>query len=405
MKQRILRSVTFLNVSAVFLLAGCAHMGSVSAPQTSNKTAHRIHRKLGRYAGLAKVSWQPIHPKLPLKYGQSDPAVPVIRSRLITLGDLSKAHASQSQHFGDALRDGIANFQWRHGLKADGTIGQKTLAALNISPKERYAELVKSMSEWAKLPENEGSHYVHVNIPSFSMSLVKDGNHVIKMKVIAGKPSRPTPTLYSKLKTIVFNPHWNVPPTIVAKDVIPGMRKNPNYLNEHYGLKVYSSWQKDAHEIDPLTIDWHSINGSTFPYKLSAPPGSENPLGRVKFIFNNDHDVYMHDTPSKGLFKKIHRAYSSGCIRLEKPFHLVEYFYDDNSDLDHEQVSRYLSSNQTKYVQLKNPVPVHITYITAWVDRSGYVHFREDLYKKHRTQAASDADSMPEPNDVARENG
>lgn len=369
-------------VSAI--LSGCARVSSTSAPQTSNKTAHHIYRQLPKYADKSANAWQPIHPKLPIKVGDVNEAVPSIRNRLIVLDDLDKKHASQSQKFDLPLEHAVLQFQWRHGIRLTGIVGEKTMAALNVNPRDRYAKLVSSMHKWAKLPENEGSHYIHVNVPSFKMYLVKDGQRVINMKVVAGKASRATPEMYSKLKTIVFNPHWNVPPTIVSEDVIPSMRKNPNYMNEHYNMKLYASWKKDAPEIDPFTVDWHSMNGKTFPYRITAPPGDQNPLGRVKFVFENDHAIYMHGTPAKELFSKMKRDFSSGCIRLEHPLHLVEYFYDDNTDLDPELVNQYLSTNQTKYIKLRTPIPVKITYITAWVDANGKAHFREDIYGKYQ---------------------
>ncbi|EKD76906.1 MAG: Peptidoglycan-binding protein [uncultured bacterium] len=330
---------------------------------------------------------------MPLKIGDHSRALPEIRDRLITLGDLSQSEKSSSLLFDSALSRAVAQFQWRHGLESNGVVNQKTLNEFNVNPAVRYRELAHSMNEWAKLPEDESAHYIHVNVPSFQLRLVEQGNAVMEMRVITGRFSRPTPTLYSKVTTIVFNPSWTVPETILAKDVIPGMQNNPNYLKEHYDMRVYANWDKNAPEIDPLTIDWKNANAKNFVYRVSAPPGEKNPLGHVKFIFENEHDVYMHDTPDKALFSKIERAYSSGCIRLEKPFELVEYFYSDNTDLNTELVNQYLGLGDTKFVQLKNPMPIHITYITAWVDKNGYVHFREDIYQQspgNSTEPAAD---------------
>ena len=156
-------------------------------------------------------------------------------------------------------------------------------------------------------------------------------------------------------------------------------------MQEHYDMKIYASFKKDAPEINPSTIDWQTATASNFNYRVTAPAGDKNPLGRVKFIFNNEHDVYMHDTPEKSLFASNDRARSSGCIRLENPMALVEYFYADNSDLNSELVNQYLSTHQTKFIQLRNPMPVYITYIPAWVDRFGRAHFGEDVYKNNVT--------------------
>jgi len=351
-------------------------------PNTSNKTAHRIYELLPHYIELAKMPWPAIHSqKMPLKLGDDNTAVSQIRERLMRLGDLSY-HDVDEKYFDTSLEHAVTQFQWRHGLKPTGVINQATLHALNVSPAQRYQELLSSMHEWAKLSEDEGSHYIHINVPNFKLHFIKHGEEILNMNIISGRATRPTPALYSKIKTIVFNPSWNVPKTILREDVIPGMQKNPNYLKEHHDIKVYANWDKTAPEIDPLTIDWKNANLKNFTYRLTAPPGDQNPLGRVKFIFDNKEDIYMHDTPQKELFSNMQRAYSSGCIRLEHPLQLVEYFYADNQDLNDELVNQYLSTTETKYIQLKNPIPIYVTYITAFVDQQGHVHFREDIYKQ-----------------------
>lgn len=381
----------FLIIFAALIITSCAqgphstmHTTSLhlpSAPNTANKTALRIYQTLPIYAQAAKKPWPPIQAPVPLKVGAHNAVVPVIRERLIALHDLSPADASTSTLYDSRLALGINKYQWRNGLKANGILNQATLNALNVPPAERYRELVNSMNEWSKLPDKEGGRYVQINVPSFDLRLVENGNQVVNMRVIAGRPERPTPTIYSKVKTIVFNPQWNVPKTILSQDIITAMQKNPNYLKEH-NLKVYNSWKKDAVEVDPLTIDWNTATAHNFKYRVTAEPGDANPLGRVKFVFDNDQDIYMHGTPNASLFDTLKRAYSSGCIRLEKPMELVRYFYSDNKDLDDEKVNNYLSTTTTKYVALKNPIPIIVTYIKAWVDSDGHAHFREDVYRK-----------------------
>lgn len=371
-----------------FLLSSCAkqvaHVPSSSAPNTSNKTAQQIYQILPTYTQLAKQPWPVIQPtQLPLKLGNHNVAVSQIRERLILLGDMKNDPTENSKEFDHALQYGVMQFQWRHGLKSNGIVNQLTLNALNITPAERYRELVASMNEWGKLPEDEGARYIHINIPDYKLHVIQNGQEVLSMNVIAGRFTRPTPILYSKVQTVVFNPQWNVPKTILKEDIIPGMQKNPNYLKEHGGLKIYKNWDKDSPEVDPLTINWQTANLSNFNYRLTAPPGDTNPLGRVKFIFENSDDVYMHDTPQKALFADMKRAYSSGCIRLEHPLQLVEYFYSDNKDLNAELTNQYLSTAQTKYIQLKNPMPIYVTYITASVDAQGHAHFREDVYRRN----------------------
>ena len=156
---------------------------------------------------------------------------------------------------------------------------------------------------------------------------------------------------------------------------------DPDYL-EKEGIKIYSSWASNASVIDPTSIDWSQVSEEGFHYKMTQEPGDLNALGRVKFVFDNSHDVYMHDTPHKELFSNMQRAFSSGCIRLEQPFKLVEYFIQEDGGLNADQIYSQLETGKTKYFRLKNPMPIYITYITAWVDDKNRPHFREDVYKR-----------------------
>lgn len=370
--------ICFVLVYAL-LIASCGSSNGLAI--TSNTKSKRLSEVIPRYQKLAHLPWSPIIYHGPITVGTHNTAIPRIRRRLIALGDLSTELNSTSDFYDQALKDAVIRFQWRHGLKPDGKIGKKTIAALNVSPRKRLHQLKLNMRRWASIPEGIGKRYIHVNIPSYELNLVEDGAKVMKMRVIVGKPKRPTPILYSKVQTLVFNPKWNVPYNIAKKDIIPKVIEDPNYLAEN-NISVYSSWKKNAYRIDPKKIDWVRAQKEGFRYRLSQSPGDFNALGRVKFIFLNDHDVYMHDTPQRGLFQKIQRAFSSGCIRLEKPFQLVEYFIQNDEKLEHEQVYDYLSKRKIKYVRIRNPIPLYITYITAWVDRQGIPHFREDIYQR-----------------------
>ncbi|OGT43933.1 MAG: hypothetical protein A3F13_00625 [Gammaproteobacteria bacterium RIFCSPHIGHO2_12_FULL_40_19] len=368
--MRHIKLMLILIIVLASLLSGCAHipsesLPSVSAPNTTNKTALRIYQTLPVYAKAAKMPWEPVQTN-------NIQLSSIVRERLTALGIMH----------GDSLSEAITEFQVENGVKQTGHMNQATLNALNITPAQRYRVLVDSMNAWAKYPEDQNSRYIQVNIPSYSMRLISHGEEVLQMKAIVGRPSRPTPLLTSKVTTIVFNPSWTVPETILAKDVIPGMRENPNYMKEHYDMRVYANHDKNAPEISTASIDWKTATASNFKYRVTAPPSAMNPLGRFKFIFENDHDVYMHDTPEKAVFAMNDRARSSGCIRLENPLALVEYFYADNTDLNAELVNQYLSTYQTKYIQLRNAIPVYVTYILAWVDPQGHAHFAEDIYQR-----------------------
>lgn len=363
-----------------FILNGCNTMND-SVIATSSHQVPRIYRLMSNYEKIKAIRWPTIHQKGSLMVGSHSSNIPLIRQRLIALGDLSNKYASRSEVYDGILMNAVKNFQWRHGLDPDGEIGPATIAALNVSPKKRLAQLKKNLQRWQNFSPSVGSRYIQINIPSYQLDLIEKGKKVLNMRVVVGKPKRPTPTLYSKVETIVFNPKWNVPDLIANKDIIPKIIENPDFLTEQ-NISVYSSFKRDAYKIDPKDIDWKKVQEEGFPYKFSQSPGFENALGKVKFIFLNNHDVYMHDTPQKGLFGKIYRAYSSGCIRLEKPFQLVEYFIQNQDTLNTEEVVNYLADDNVKYVKIKNPIPLYITYITAWVDHHGIPHFREDIYEK-----------------------
>ena len=369
-----------------FLVMSCIGFADdFNPPSTTNKHAQRIFSALPEYARLTDESWDKIElKKMPLKKGMRDQEVPFIRQRLILLDDMQDNGDTTDTLFDEALESGVMRFQWRHGMNPDGQIGSKTLRALNVSPAQRLQQLQQSMQRWSEFPEGEGSHYIRINTANYKLAVVKDGENVMDMRVIVGRPSRQTPEIYSKVETIVLNPKWNVPKSIAYKDIIPKIIKNPNYLAEH-NIEVRTKWGKDGELVDPDSIDWKAALRNGFPYKFTQRQGDENALGRVKFLFKNDHAIYMHDTPHKELFAEAKRAYSSGCIRLEKPFRLVEYFIDNDPSVDREEVEGMLSSGEVKYLSINKPIPVYIAYITAWVDAHGVPHFREDIYKRNKS--------------------
>ncbi|MCH9643778.1 MAG: L,D-transpeptidase family protein [Gammaproteobacteria bacterium] len=379
MLQRYRLILPSLLISLVLSGCGQSHFNPAT---TSNKTAKRIFSALPRYRKLAHESWPPLYFEAPIKVGMQEAEVPRLRRRLILLGDMQ---ATEGVDRGDTytrqLSLAVGRFQWRHGLKPDGVLGEKTLRALNVTPAQRLHQLEASMDRWAQFPEGEGSRYIRVNVANYRLAVVEEGRKVMDMRVVVGRPSRETPELYSKVETIVFNPKWNVPVSIARKDIIPKILNDPNYLEEH-NIEVVTGWGKNAERIDPYTINWEAARRNGFPYRFTQRPGDNNALGRIKFLFDNEHDVYLHDTPNRELFDEVGRAFSSGCIRVAKPYRLVEYLIKNNDELGYDKLNTMLSSREIKYIKIKNPVPIYITYITAWVDKSGKAHFREDIYKK-----------------------
>jgi len=218
----------------------------------------------------------------------------------------------------------------------------------------------------------------------------------MSMKVIVGKKYRRTPVFSDRMTYLVLSPFWNVPPNIAVKDKLPIIRKDPEYLTREH-VRVFQGWGAEAQEIDPLTIDWSKLTPDNFPYRLRQDPGPGNALGSVKFMFPNKFNVYLHGTSSPELFKKNVRTLSSGCIRIEKPLDLAVYLFQDDPDWTQQKILAVIEKHEEKTVQLKNPLPVHLQYWTAWVDDNKLVNFREDIYG--RDKLLSEALSGKPPTD------
>jgi murein L,D-transpeptidase YcbB/YkuD len=385
MKQALFGLVAVCSLG--LLLTSCAgHRGAGGQyahllESSDHPQVRRLHSALPRYQQLATQAWPQIAYQGRLEPGDQSNVIPVIRARLMKLGDMPDTGYSESQYYGPHLAQAVMRFQKRHGLEASATIGPQTMAALNVPPGKRLAELVDSMQRWAKMPTVSGEKYVHVNIPSYDLNVMDGTRSLIDMRVVVGLPSWPTPEITSEIKTIVLNPSWNVPRNITEREIVHHMVKNPNYLTENE-LKIYKDWRKKE-TIDPATIDWQEYAGSKdLPYLISQDPGRTNALGDVKFLFPNEHSVYLHDTQAKGLFARDQRAFSHGCIRLQNPLLLYNYLVAEDGTIDMGSAENHRVSGNTKYLALKKKMPLYITYMTAWVDDYGQLQFRKDIYNK-----------------------
>lgn len=351
----------------------------------NNEHYHRLMRARERLAALADAPWPVLPPGPAIKPGSTDERLVAIRDRLMALGDL---HAvTTDADAGDPLADPMAydldleaavrRFQARHGLDDDGVIGKGTLAALNLSPKARIDQIDASLERWRWLPDSLGENYVLVNIAGFNLALVQGGQTVLASRVIVGRPYRQTPVFSDQIRYLVLNPTWTVPRKLMIQDQLPMIRKDPSYFSR-LNMQVYSGWGADRQRVDPQTIDWGALSKNHFPYQLVQGPGALNALGRVKFMFPNKYDVYLHDTPARELFGKSSRGFSSGCIRVEKAAELAQQLLGWSG----EQWSDALQEANTRTVMLPAPLPVHIQYWTAWVDDAGVIQFRDDLYER-----------------------
>jgi murein L,D-transpeptidase YcbB/YkuD len=266
-------------------------------------------------------------------------------------------------------------------LREDGVVGPATLAALNVPVGERVRQIEMNLELWRWLPRDLGQRHIMVNITDYTMSVVEDGREVMGSKVIVGKPSRPTPVFAGEMSYLVLNPYWHVPPTIAVKDKLPKLRRNP-YALSRQRIRVFAGGK----EINPGRVNWRRVNARNLRYHFRQDPGPRNALGRIKFMFPNRYSVYLHDTPSKYLFNRDNRTFSSGCVRVADPIDLAEYLLSDSGWSRKAIVSKTRGKRQRR-VNLSEKVPVYILYWTAWVDDAGETHFRRDIYEHDKRLA------------------
>ena len=327
--------------------------------------------------------WDMLPPGPSIRPGDLDPRIPQIRHRLILLGDLQEPAATlaEIERYGDLLVTAVPGFQARHGLEPDGIIGRDTLTALNMMPVERVRQIDASLERWRWLPEHLGERFVIVNIAGYELKMIDRGREVIRKRVIVGQPYRQTPLFNDQIRYLVINPTWTVPRTLMIHDQLPRIIRDPGYL-ERMNIRVYRGWGKDRVLVDPETIDWASLSVNNFPYQLIQQPGPRNALGRIKFMFPNKHAIYLHDTPSQGLFSNNERTFSSGCIRVEQPFDLADALLAGNPAWTPQTLREVVRSGESRKAVLQTPVPVYLQYWTAWVDDSGQRQFRPDIYNR-----------------------
>ncbi|MGR9044695.1 MAG: L,D-transpeptidase family protein [Gammaproteobacteria bacterium] len=343
---------------------------------------HLLLKALADYRRIkAQGGWKPMPSGHKLLLGDNSHRVALLRKRLTKTGDLEPVQATGSTKFDRPLDRAVRSFQRRHGLQVDGVVGRATLAALNVPVEARIDQLIANLERWRWLPAYLGNPYIMVNIAGYELHFVEDDRIVLKMPVVVGKTYRETPVFSSKMTYLVINPSWNVPTSIAVKDKLPLLKRNPYYLQEH-SMKLYQGWGAEAREVDPLEVDWQRITPDYFPYHIVQSPGPQNALGKIKFMFPNKHNVYLHDTSEPWLFKKTERSFSSGCIRVGKPFALSDRVLENNTRLSRSAIESIFNQSEETTVSLKKPIQVHILYWTAWVDEDGAVNFRKDIYSR-----------------------
>lgn len=368
-------------VNYIELLETGLDSGSIRKSLESLYPSFNIYRK-GREVIRAlderrksdSTDWRPVKIDKTLKVGESNNSVTALRQRLIFWGYLSSDPVSDPKLYDSAMMAAVQAFQKRNGMEPDGALGKMTVNALNQSPRNLMDKAAANMERLRWLPDSlRDSEMILVNIANFHLDYLSKGDTLFSGKVIVGKQYHASPIFSAPMKYIVFSPYWNVPTSIAKNELIPIIRRNPNYL-----------WQKNMEVVthsgklvDPSTVNWSS---KSFPYMIRQKPGGDNSLGLVKFMFPNKHSVYLHDTPSKSLFEREDRALSHGCIRLQHPEKLAKLLLDDDPYWTDEKIQEAMHQSKEQIVNLNREIPVVLIYLTFWADSKGQGHFRPDIY-------------------------
>ncbi|KQS24663.1 murein L,D-transpeptidase [Dyadobacter sp. Leaf189] len=333
-----------------------------------NRQYNLLTEQLKIYHPLANQDWKVLNSVKTLKLGDSSAEIPEIKRRLALLQDLKQADSTNL--FDSTLFHGVRSFQTRMGLRASGQIGAAFFKELNVPVHERIRQMLINMERIRWVPAAPETDYILVNIPEYRLHMYEKGQLAFSMNAVVGSQAHSTVIFSGKLNQIVFSPYWNVPPSILKNEILPGIKRNKNYLARH-------------------NMEW---NGGSVRQK----PGKSNSLGLVKFLFPNSYNIYLHDTPSKNLFAESQRAFSHGCIRLSEPKKLAEFLLRNDSTWTTDKITKAMNSGKEKYVRLRgsNEIPVFIGYFTAWVDHNGKVNFRKDIYGHDQKMAERLFDSL-----------
>ena len=283
--------------------------------------------------------------------------------------------------YDDQLAKAVRAFQKRHGLKPDGIIGRRTIARMNAlrdkGPQARLRKLELNMERLRWMPRDFGREHFLVNQPAYEVYLVRDGRTTWKSRVVIGKPTNQTAFFSDVMEYMEFNPYWGVPQSIITKEMMPKLLRDPGWLDK----QGYELYDRKGRRISSWEVDWSQYAGqSKVPFDVRQPPGEKNALGRMKFMFPNAHAIYMHDTPMRHLFKRRKRAYSHGCVRVAKPWEMARLV----TGLSEEEVHRHVDSGKNHKLMLPRKIPVHLVYFTAWPDDQGRIHYYEDVYGRDK---------------------
>lgn len=382
---------TDLGVYLESALSSGAVRASLEALAPSNREYQALRYALALYRTLAEAEpWPTIEDGPLLRPGDIDPRVPSLRARLIPSlpslpedaeggqGEDDAPDAPDRELYDEALADAVRAFQTRAALEADGLVGGRTLAMLNMTPAERIDRLRVNLERWRWLPHDFGRRHIRVNIAGFKLEAFGEEGIERRHKVIIGCTYRRTPVFSGAITYLVLNPWWETPHSLAVRDKLPAFRRDPGRVRR-LGFQVLD---EDGQEVDPDTIDWDEVSARDFPYRLRQAPGPLNALGRVKLIFPNPHSVYLHDTPDQELFEHTRRDFSSGCIRVHDAVGLAGWALSETPDWGEAEIAEVLESGVETAVPLAERVPVHVLYFTIEPAPGGGLRFLDDLYER-----------------------
>ncbi len=363
---------------------------SLEALAPSQPRYQILKQALAHYRAIeADGGWNSIDEGNLLKPGTTDARVMQLRQRLIASGDLTAEPDIDEAYYDEALVAAVKQFQRRANLEPDGIIGPATLRKLNRSPRDRVNQIRVNLERWRWLPEDLGYKHLRVNIANYELE-AHEGAAISRVhNVVVGKTYRQTPIFSSSMSFVVVNPWWEVPHKLARIDILPKFQNDPAYF-EKMGFQVLDP---RGNLLSNREISWKSLSASNFPYRLRQQPGPSNALGQVKFMFPNEHNVYLHDTPSRDLYSKTRRDFSSGCIRVKDPIDLLEWVLEENTDWSRTRIESSLSTTLDARINLKQKIPVHLLYWTVVTDdETDSIRFVEDIYNRdERVLSALDA--------------
>ncbi|MCL6706755.1 L,D-transpeptidase family protein [Pseudomonas sp. R2.Fl] len=346
-----------------------------NSPMLSPNNQFNLLQAIGDYQAIvANGGWPQVNPGVKLKIGAVDPSVRVLRQRLMISGDLPRS-AGVSDSFDSYVDGAVKRFQARHGLPEDGVLGEFTLKALNVPADTRLMQLNTNLKRLQDLPPDLGRRYVTVNIPAAYIEAVENDRVALRTNAVVGRIDRPTHAINSKIYEVILNPYWTAPRSIVEKDIVPLMRKDPTYLTRN-SIRLFDG---NGSEVAPETIDWHAEKAPNLMFRQD--PGKINAMASTKINFHNPNNEYMHDTPQQGLFNKLMRFESSGCMRVQNVRDLTTWLLKETPGWDRQHMEQVIASRINTPITLAEEVPVYIVYISAWSAKDRVVQFRDDIYE------------------------